>query len=81
LWNGQHRYGHIYASKSLTNRLNTFKKENAGTDHRPIIAEIRIGGQISNKPKIVVKRNMKNFNKESWLTNLAKQKWVELGDS
>ena len=72
---------HIYASKSLTNRLNTFKKENAGTDHRPIIAEIRIGGQIPNKPKIVVKRNMRNFNKESWLTNLAKQKWEELGET
>jgi hypothetical protein len=71
----------IYASISLTSRLNTFKNENAGTDHRPKKAEIRIRGQMSNKPKILVKRNMRNYNKESWLTNLAKQKWEELGET
>ena len=34
---------HIYVSKSLIGKVSTKKLENAGTDHRPIIAEVKTG--------------------------------------
>ena len=67
---------HIYVTKSLKARVETKKKESAGTDHRPIIAEIKKSAQIKNNTRVVVKRNMRNFNKKKLVSRPCK---AELG--
>ena len=72
---------HIYVSQSLEKKIRTQKLEENSTDHLPIIAELEKGPEKKKKPRIIVKRSMKNFTQKKWIDCLAMKRWERIGET
>ena len=70
---------HIYVSQDLEKKIKTRKLEESSTDHLPIIAELENGPEKKKKPRIIVRRSMKNFTQKKWTECLAMKRWEIIG--
>jgi len=69
---------HVYSSLAIRRSLTVKKILNSATDHLPVAVQYSLDLTKVSYQRQITKRSFKNFNKEIWNENLAKQNWAEI---